>query len=151
MNPGTNCRVQEDTIERFAMGRLIGSSLNRFEQHLLLCGDCQRRVEEAEQYVAVIRHTLREMEAAKTGAERRREPRRVCRSKVQLSLPGSRRRVVAEATDMSRSGLGLTLGVKMLAGAKVLLALGARRLQGEVAWCAPVGEQYRAGVRLMAA
>jgi hypothetical protein len=150
MNQGTSCRVQDDTVESFALGRLKGNSLTRFEQHLLLCAECQERVEQADVYVAVMRTTLSRLRAEQAEAERRQEPRRACRRKVQVKMPGARRLVEAHATDMSKSGFGLMLGMKMLAGAKVLLAMGARQYKGEVAWCAPQGDQYRVGVRLAA-
>lgn len=150
MHQGTTCRVHEDTIEQFVLGRLKDSSLSRFEQHLLLCADCQNRVEQADLYIAAMRSTLRDLENEKAAAERRSEPRRACRRTIHVRVPGSRRNLEAKATDMSRSGLGLTLGIKMLAGAKVLLAMGAKQLKGEVAWCAQLGEQYRVGVRLAA-
>jgi hypothetical protein len=150
MNQGTSCRVHDDTVENFALGRLKGNSLTRFEQHLLLCAECQERVEQADVYVAVMRTTLQALRAEKAEAERRREPRRACRRKVQVKMSGARRLVEAHATDMSKSGLGLMLGMKVLAGAKVLLAMGARQYKGEVAWCSPEGDQYRVGVRLAA-
>jgi hypothetical protein len=145
-----SCRVHDDTVENFALGKLKGTGLARFEQHLLLCTDCQQRVENADLYVAVLRSTLRSLEAEKAAAERRQEPRRACRRKVQIRVPGKRRNVEARATDMSKSGFGLMLGMKMLAGAKVLLAMGAQQYQGEVAWCVPKGDQFRVGVRLAA-
>jgi hypothetical protein len=150
MHQGIVCRVQDETIERYAMGRLSGSSLVRFEQHLLLCEQCQSSAQQADLYVAVMRSALARLDADHQGDERRREPRRACSRSVRIRLSGMRRSVRARATDRSRSGFGLTAAVGMPAGARVILAIGGRLYHGEVAWCAQQGPQYRLGVRLAA-
>jgi len=46
---------EEEVLERFAMDRLNGAELDRLEDHLLLCGHCQERLDEVTEYVAVMR------------------------------------------------------------------------------------------------
>ena len=97
------CRVHEDTIERYAMGRLARTSLARFEEHLLLCEECQDRVFEADAYLAALRETLEQPAKAVAHDERRHETRVECDCKVTLRVKGDRKETRARATDQSNS------------------------------------------------
>lgn len=44
-----------EVLERYAMNRLAEPALGELEEHLLLCGYCQERLDEATEYVAVMR------------------------------------------------------------------------------------------------
>jgi len=39
----------------YSLGRLAGRQCARFEEHLLVCADCQRRLQEADTFVAAMR------------------------------------------------------------------------------------------------
>jgi anti-sigma factor RsiW len=151
MSDKKSCRVHDDTIERYAMGRLAKASLARFEEHLLLCEECQDRVFEADAYLAALRGTLEQPAVAAAHDERRQETRIECDCKVTLRLEGEAKGTVARATDQSASGFGLVLKKKLPAGAKVVLALGRSLYNGKVAWCAGRGSQFRLGIRVLAA
>jgi hypothetical protein len=97
-----------------------------------------------------MRGALRQVEQAATGSERRSEPRRACKRAVEVRVQGTRRFVLGRAVDVSRSGFGLTLGVQMPTGLRIVLATGGKKYDGEVAWCAPQGLVYRVGIRLAA-
>jgi hypothetical protein len=120
------------------MGRLAGSRLARFEEHLLICESCQASVEQADLFLAGVRMALQA--AAK---ERRRAPRRRCRRTVTVMMCGKKSVVQGRAVDRSETGMGLRLGIEMPAGACVLVAVGSARYRGEVAWCVPQGADYR--------
>lgn len=59
---------EEEILELFAMNRLNGPELDRFEDHLLRCGHCQDRLDEVTAYVAVMREAA-ETVAAEAPAE----------------------------------------------------------------------------------
>jgi anti-sigma factor RsiW len=145
------CQVQDDTIERYAMGRLAKTSLARFEEHLLLCEECQDRVFEMDAYLAALRGTLEQPLQAVAHDERRHETRVERDCKATLRLEGEVKGTAARVTDQSASGFGLVLKKKLPAGAKVALALGQSLYNGNVAWCAGSGEEYRLGVRVVMA
>jgi anti-sigma factor RsiW len=150
MMPANSCGLSEQAIEQYAMNQMARKQLPRFEQHLLLCDRCQRAVVEADTFVAAVRSALSQIELDKEGAERRNEPRRLCKRKVEVRVRGTRRLVLGRATDMSRGGFGLTVGDVVPAGARIVLSTGGKQYDGEVAWCAPQGTVYRLGVRLAA-
>lgn len=66
------CSVSEETVERYCLGRLVSEELERFEEHLLVCPDCQDRVAVSDEYVAVMKLALGELRAkqAKTAGKR---------------------------------------------------------------------------------
>jgi hypothetical protein len=139
------CRVHDETVERYAMGRLAGTRLARFEEHLLICEGCRQSVEDADLFLAGVRLALRS-----TAEERRRAPRLKCRRKVTVMVPGKKSIVRGRAVDRSESGIGLRLATEMPAGARVLVDLGSARYRGQVAWCIPQGGEYRLGIRVVA-
>jgi hypothetical protein len=54
----------EEVWERYALGRLEEPELGKAEEHLLVCAECQAALEEATEYVAVMRAAARRVEAA---------------------------------------------------------------------------------------
>jgi anti-sigma factor RsiW len=55
------CQSTDDTLELYVLGRLGDSETACLEEHLLLCADCQRRVEDADDDVRAIRIALQEL------------------------------------------------------------------------------------------
>lgn len=51
----------EDEIEEFVFGRLKGAELEEFEEHLLVCEQCRRRLTETENFVASTRAATRKI------------------------------------------------------------------------------------------
>jgi hypothetical protein len=144
------CKVHDETIEKYAMGRISQQSLARFEEHLLLCESCQNQVTLTDAYLQAMRSALHETATCSVVGERRRARRLEFGANIAVRLPGNDNSIWAKATDRSEGGFGLTLGVKLRKGARVVLALGRSLYEGRVAWCAGQGAQYRIGVRLSA-
>jgi len=61
----------EETLEHYALGLLEGGSLESFEEHLLTCEQCSRRVTEADQRIALMRKALTEVEYSRWLEEKR--------------------------------------------------------------------------------
>ena len=55
MTQNTKAHPAEELLERYAMNRLTGPELDRFEDHLLSCAHCQDRLDEATEYVGTMR------------------------------------------------------------------------------------------------
>jgi anti-sigma factor RsiW len=54
---------EEDALERYAMGSLPEAQAAEIEVHLLECGECRVRLEEAEEFIAVFRLAAHELQA----------------------------------------------------------------------------------------
>ncbi len=52
----------DDELEQYSLGRLGDEQATPLEQHLLLCENCRRRVEEFDEFVAAMRTALQETE-----------------------------------------------------------------------------------------
>jgi hypothetical protein len=65
-----NCHVPAEMIEQYSMGRLDGSELEKFEEHLLICEKCQDRVALEDAFINGVR------DAGKALAEQSAAPRR---------------------------------------------------------------------------
>jgi hypothetical protein len=63
MTEQTKAHPEEEILERFAMNQLNGPELDRFEDHLLLCGHCQERLDEVTEYVALMREAAENVAA----------------------------------------------------------------------------------------
>ncbi len=55
MQTGIGAHADDDAIERYSMGVLPEAELERFEEHLLVCPECQCRVEETDHFVTAVR------------------------------------------------------------------------------------------------
>jgi hypothetical protein len=44
-----------DTLERYSLGQLTGASVDRAEEHLMVCGTCRERLDDFESFLALIR------------------------------------------------------------------------------------------------
>jgi len=50
------CRqFSEELVERYSLGQLACEECARFEEHLLVCKDCQQRLTESDLYVAAVK------------------------------------------------------------------------------------------------
>ena len=47
--------ISDDTLERYAMESLRGSESQPLEEHLLVCSECQERLDAELEFVAVMR------------------------------------------------------------------------------------------------
>jgi hypothetical protein len=51
--------VEEERLERYSMGTLPEIEIEPLEEHLLICEECQHKLEELDKYVATMRAALR--------------------------------------------------------------------------------------------
>ena len=60
MNIGAACDqlFPEDLLERYALGRLSELESSPWEEHLLLCRACQRRLEDMDEFLAAAKAAL---------------------------------------------------------------------------------------------
>jgi len=72
----SNRHADDDLLERYSMGRLAGPELESFEEHLLICAQCQDNLASADAYVGGIRSAAAEFERQPAAAGRPR-PRRL--------------------------------------------------------------------------
>jgi hypothetical protein len=61
----------EQDIELYSMGRLPEHAAAHMEEHLLLCGACRERLDEADEFVAAMQGALRELNTSRVAAEKR--------------------------------------------------------------------------------
>lgn len=60
----------DDDLEQYSLGRLGEEQSTPLEEHLLVCDACRRRVEEFDEFVAVMRAALRESEGGQPAPAR---------------------------------------------------------------------------------
>lgn len=65
--------VSGETIERYCLGHLDSEEVERFEEHLLVCPNCQDRVAASDQFIKAMKSALREP-APKEQARKRWSP-----------------------------------------------------------------------------
>src|SRR5688572_19962240 len=63
----------DDSFEQYSMGRLPANDLEAFEEHLLICPECQDRLTESDRFVRTMREAARRVEGFQK--DRRRRPR----------------------------------------------------------------------------
>jgi len=51
----------DDDLELYSMGRTTESESNRIEEHVLVCSYCQDRLEESDEFVALMKDTTKEI------------------------------------------------------------------------------------------
>jgi len=51
MRPDLNQHIPEEILDEFAMEMLTEQDFARWEEHLLICSDCQDRVAETDEYI----------------------------------------------------------------------------------------------------
>jgi len=76
MQLGSNRHADDDLLERYSMGRLAGPELEKFEEHLLICPQCQDNLDSADAYVGGIRSAAAEFEQQRSPVGRPRLRRR---------------------------------------------------------------------------
>jgi hypothetical protein len=74
-----NEHINEELLELYSMGRLGEPKLGEVEEHLLLCDQCQDRLEEVDGFVKVFRQASRQASETRAdyGRRQREEPGRV--------------------------------------------------------------------------
>lgn len=61
--------IDDETLERYSLGRLSEPELGPVEEHLLVCAECQDKLVESDEFTGAMRQALRELppEAARAG------------------------------------------------------------------------------------
>ena len=57
-----NAHAGDEFLEQYAMGSLTGPQVMELEDHLLMCSDCQTRLEEVDRFVAAMRGAAAELD-----------------------------------------------------------------------------------------
>jgi hypothetical protein len=60
MTHGINVHLDDGALEQYSMGDLSESEVGAFEEHLLVCGQCQVRLEKTDAYIASMRDAAAE-------------------------------------------------------------------------------------------
>lgn len=68
MNPAVQ-HIDEESLERYAMGRSVESESEPIEEHLLICGPCRDELSDLDCFIPAVRDALRKLTLPKsTGA-----------------------------------------------------------------------------------
>lgn len=92
-----NSHADDDLLERYSMGRLAGAELDRFEEHLLLCPQCQDNLAATDAHVQGMRSA---------SAEWQRQHGPAARSRKLSDLP-----LTARVLGLAALGLFLAVGI----------------------------------------
>ncbi|HET8547657.1 MAG TPA: zf-HC2 domain-containing protein [Bryobacteraceae bacterium] len=65
----------DHNIELYSLGRLAEPEATRFEEHLLMCEECQQRLEQEDRYTKALRSTLADHAGNSAASPRRTQPR----------------------------------------------------------------------------
>jgi len=65
MSTSRETHPSDDELELYSLGRMEEGQSRPVEEHLLVCEDCRRRVEEFDEFAAAMRAALREIEVRK--------------------------------------------------------------------------------------
>ena len=85
MNAGFNNHVSEEVLEIYALGKLSDDDCAPLEEHLLLCCICQRRLEQADEYLRVIKAAASSLGHGPAACIRRFVPE----FRISASIPGT--------------------------------------------------------------
>lgn len=61
MQTSLQVHPSEELLEEYAFGRLMGARLEALEEHLLLCGDCQAGLAQADDFIRLIKAGSQEL------------------------------------------------------------------------------------------
>ena len=61
MEDAFSFHLEEDLLERYPMGKLTETELERLEEHLFICPACQARLKETNEYLSAIQAALRKL------------------------------------------------------------------------------------------
>ncbi len=61
------CQMSDAELEQFSLGRMAAADAAGFEEHLLICEFCRRRVTECDEYTKSIRSAAAQSRAESPG------------------------------------------------------------------------------------
>jgi len=101
MNAGFNDHVSDDVLETYAMGKLSDEGCAPFEEHLLICCVCQRRLAQRDEYIRVVK--------AAASSLRPRPTVRIRHFATAFSIPAAiPRTALTNASTLANIGSGFT-------------------------------------------
>jgi len=68
MQSSFEAHASDETLEAYSQGTLSEAELSSFEEHLLVCAQCQDRLAETDAFIRATREAARELQAASAGA-----------------------------------------------------------------------------------
>lgn len=75
--------ISEEALERYSLGKMNEPEAEAFEEHLLLCADCQDRLQEVDEFISAFR-----VAAGSMGKEERRQRSETPAGKLRSVFPG---------------------------------------------------------------
>ena len=108
MNAGFNYHVYEDVLETYALGKLSAEDCAPLEEHLLLCCICQRRLEQADEYIRTIKTAASNLGHGSPAAIRRFVPE----FRMPASIPPTAL-LFPSALTLTNFGFGFTILVAL--------------------------------------
>jgi Putative zinc-finger len=139
--------AHDDELHLYIFGRLSAAEVDVLERHLSECAECTERLGATAQLVAKILNLSRD----EAGTDRRTEPRFYLSDVVFLrSLsPALPDRWPVQIIDVSKSGLGLLVPLRLSPGVVVQIQSGTTFALGEVRHSRQISEnKFHTGVRL---
>jgi hypothetical protein len=118
MTHGIKRHLDDGALEQYSMGNLPESTLSYFEEHLLVCESCRRRLDETDVYVASMRSAAAEFQSQQRPVQV--EPERGSWGWLRL-IPAM------AAVAVLAAGIGWWSGRSHLAGPPFAISLEATR------------------------
>ena len=69
MAKALNGHITEDILEAYSLGQMSEAEVAPVEEHLLMCPECQDRLQATDLFVATIRHVLQEPGAGREASQ----------------------------------------------------------------------------------
>jgi len=103
MNAGWINHIAEDALECYAMGKLSDEENVPLEEHLLICPQCQTRLEQMDEYIQVIKAAASDLSRRPASNLRGFLPELKNAAPIARSTP-----LIVNASNLLSSGFGFT-------------------------------------------
>lgn len=143
--------IHEDDLELYLLGRLSENEASRLESHVIGCGQCGARLNDAVQFIRQLAGVQRRPGGA--GTRRSRTEARIPTddpADARVYDPLLSRAVSVRVLNASKGGLMLHTSNAFKVQALIQLRLKSAVIVGEVCYCSPVKDGFHVGVRIQA-
>jgi len=103
MNTGWSDHISADALEAYAMGKLSLNESVPLEEHLLICSQCQTRLEQTDEYIQVIQAAASDLSRRPASNLRRFLPELKSVAPIARSAP-----LIVNAATLLNSACGFT-------------------------------------------
>ena len=137
-----------DTLDLYVLNRLGEADSASLEEHILLCSECLRQVEETLEFVAVLKVASALVSAKSPNHDRRLETRVKVNRRVEL-CDHAGERTCCQTVDYSLHGLGVFSPLRFPPGVHLKVVIDGIEKHAHVKFCAPIHvdtSQYRVGL-----